>query len=958
MSISSLEPPSSPEPQTQRPSVDAAGISRSASTAQPTRQPVPQSHARSSSLGVAVLGNLSHHEDQAKVGVAIPHVPSSPDPPGTPKSGSFTEKALPDAPCESPPRKSLEVALRRTALWPHIVSPTPEEFLVVTGTSPDEVGIGMFINLDGDITRPTISFEKYPEQVVLDGGSANLMASRSGLPDDGDGYVLASLDLEDRAGSRYGLEIQRADAGNEAHPERHWLFAPGYEAKFPYGIRSLLGSEETLFEEIVKKLSEKRFSSFPSPMRTSVSSIKSIDSRTAGPMERLSKEQELFDRNSDSQDDDSLSDGWESSRISEGEEFTQRLAKVSTRLVTWSGDKIWWTVRNPLIIQLENTLGALDESQLLPDKLNKEAVFATIARIRNQEAKTELEFITFRYMRQKAGILLLGALLLAPPHGELSDTEVNAMEEIFTDSQLDPRVVLSLIPQVRNEIIEGKNGIWIYGGVKKVTELILCSAQFESIAENSIGNLESRTLHFLRRFLASWRKMKGFGSIPDEREVFRTVEAAFLLVLLELDRRAPKALGRHNPVKTELHDLVDRGVDCFDRAVDILESHHRLFILSRLYQSRKMAGDVLATWRRIVEGERDDGQEFEDGEVRIKDYLAKVSNQALVKEYGVWLAQRNPKLGVEIFAEDKAKAAKFEPTQVVEILRSEAPTAVKYFLEHLTFGKGHTEYINELIFYYLDIVIGDLEASETSRNAVMISYAAYKALQAPKPTYHQFLTANTPDDDEVWQSRLRLLQLLGGANEYNTTSIQERMDSLPGDLLVPEMIILAGKENHHEQALHLLVHKLGDYDSAVSYCLRGSTNVFSTPAALSQRRIHAALPLTTEEQQQLFYGVLREFLAIEDASERVEQTGALLERFGGWFDLDEVLGLIPDSWSLDVVAGFLVGALRRLVRERHEAKVASALSGALNLRVTYDLITSNDVKGPIKIDAEVFVETA
>lgn len=950
MSISSLEPPSSPD-STSQPghlSVDASGLSRSASTSQPSRQHVTQSHARSSSLGGAILGNLGRQQDQ---GGDASRNSSSPDKPGTPQSGPITDKALPDVPSDSHGRPSSDVS-RPAVLQPHIASPTPEEFLIVTGTSTEEVGIGMFINLDGDITRPTISFEKYPESVVVDGASANLASSRSGQPDEDDGYVLASLDMESRDGPRFGIEIQRMDAGNEAHPERHWLFAPGLEPSGPYRIRSLQGSEETQFQEIVEKLSEKRFSPFPSPIGTSAPSLKSLDSRTAGSMERLSKEQELFDRNFDSQDDDSLPDGWETSRVSEGEEFTQRLAKVSIKLVAWSGDKIWWTIRNPLLLQLESAFGALNDNQLLPENLNKDAVFSTIARIRRQDAKTELEFMTLRYLRQKAGILLLGALLLAPPHKELADTEVNALEELFTDSQLDPRVVLSLIPEIRNEIIEGRNGIWIYGGVKKVTEMILCSDQFEAITKNSIGNLESRTLHFLRRFLAAWRKMKGFGSVPDEREVFRTIEAALILVLLELDRRAPKALGRHSPVKIELHELVDKGVDCFERAVDILESHHRLFILSRLYQSRKMASEVLATWKRIVEGERDDGQEFQDGELRIKDYLSKISNQALVKEYGIWLARRNPKLGVEIFAEDKSRAAKFEPTQVVEFLREEAPMAVKHFLEHLTFGKGHTAYINELISYYLDIVIGDLKSSEASRDAVLAAYAAYRALQAPKPTYHHFLTANTPANNEVWQSRLRLLQLLGGANDYNTASIRQRISSVPGDLLVPETIILAGRESHHEQALRLLVHKLGDYDSAVSYCLHGGLGVFSAPEGTSRTRP------SVDDQHRLFNVVLREFLAIEDASERVEQTGALLERFGGWFDLDEVLRLVPDSWSVDVVAGFLVGALRRLVRERHEAKVASALSSAQNLRVSYDLITNIDEKGPTRAGAEPPTEAA
>jgi vacuolar protein sorting-associated protein 3 len=96
----------------------------------------------------------------------------------------------------------------------------------------------------------------------------------------------------------------------------------------------------------------------------------------------------------------------------------------------------------------------------------------------------------------------------------------------------------------------------------------------------------------------------------------------------------------------------------------------------------------------------------------------------------------------------------------------------------------------------------------------------------------------------------------------------------------------------------------------------------------------------------LFRVVLAEFLAIEDSGERVEQTGALLERFGGWFDIEDVLAVMPDEWTVDVVAGFLVGALRRLVREKHETMVTRALSTAENLRVNHDLLEKMDEMGP------------
>lgn len=827
------------------------------------------------------------------------------------------------------------------SLKPHIASPSLEEFLVVIGTNPSEPGIGMFVNLDGDATRATIEFEEYPMQVVVDGTLTDPSSPRSRTPDDEDGYVLASMTRKNDDKILYGLEIQRWSAGNESSPKKHWLAAEDVESPNPYGIRSLVGHGEIHFEEIVGKLSHGRFFPFASPIEASTSSLRSLDSRTASSLERLSKEKELFERD-DSRDDDSLPEGWEAMRNAEGEEFARRLAKTDARLVVWAGDRIWWAARNPVILQLDTDLDAACPNVAVSVKdMDKQGIYSVLEAIRGSDATTELQFLTFGYLRQKAGLLLLVELLTSGTE-QLFEGEMGALEEVLMESKLDARVVLSLVPGLRNEIVEGRRGIWIYGGVRKVADAFLRSAAFDSLLKAGMGSLGSRAMHFLRRFLSSWRRMKGFASVADESEVFRTVDAALLTILLELDRHAPKGLGKGGSVRSELNDLVDRGVNCFDRAVDLLESYHRLFILSRLYQSRKMAGDVLATWGRIIEGERDEGQELRDGEQRVREYLAKISSQALVQEYGVWLAKRNPRLGVQVFAEDRSRTCRFEPAQVVHLLREEAPNAVKYYLEHLVFGKGNTAYVNELIAYYLDVVLDELESCAASREAVMAAYDAYRALRAPKPTYHHFLTANAPEGNETWQSRLRLLQLLGGPHDYDSAAIRARIARLSGELLVPETIILAGREQHHEDALRLLVHNLGDYDTAVSYCLRGGTSVYVPP----EGRRHGISAPEIEQQRRLFRVVLHEFLAIDDMGDRVEQTGGLLEHLGGWFDVEEVLGLVPDSWPVDVVAGFLVGALKRLVRDKHESVMTKALSGAENVRINYDLIVGMEEKGP------------
>ncbi|KAI1474202.1 hypothetical protein F4774DRAFT_401444 [Daldinia eschscholtzii] len=943
------------------------GLNRSNSSAQSrsqTESPEPPAHRRGTSLGDFITGanRRQEHVVEDEEPVSRQPTPSeltaSQAPPNDPNNQA-TDKATEGQTSQIVPTSRSRSGL----LKPLIVSPTPEEFLLVTGTDPLEPGIGMFVNLDGDPTRPTIEFDRYPKEIVVDGGPADASSSRSSLAVDEEGYVLASMGRDFSDGVHYGLEIQRWDTNAaEGEVSKYWLEPPNADpvvnSAQDIGIRTLRGSEDTHFPEIVDRLCRRRFAPFltDNPSASTIS-LRTTDSRTASSIERLSKERELFDRDTDSQSEESFPEGWQATRNAEEEDYARRLAGSTARLAVWSGKDIWWAIRNPLILQLDAQLEATvsASNQASTERQN---LFTILNSFRGQDPKSELEFLTFNYIRQRVGILLLTSFLKSED-APFSESELRAMEEILVESLLDPRVVLSLIPGARNEVIETKRGIWIFGGVKLTAEEFISNRDFPK--ENStMSALSQPILHFLRRFLTAWRRKKGFGSIPDESEVFRTVDAALLAVLLELDQHSASGPAKARPIRADLYELVDTGVDCFNRAETLIESYHRLYVLSRLYQSRKMAGEVLATWRRIIEGERDDGGELTDGEQRVREYLSKISNQSLVQEYGVWLANRNPKLGVQIFADDKGRAPKFEPTQVVQLLREEAPNAVKYYLEYLVFGKGHTVYVNELIMYYLDIVITRFRTSPEARDVVLSTYTAYRALQPPKPTYRQFLTDNVPADDEVWVSRLRLLQLLGGNHDFDLAVIRGQIASLnteAEDLLVPETIILDGRERKHENALRLLVHHLGDYDTAVAYCLRGGASIYTiyqaqpiqSPTdsdALKAPKRRDSMPPTQDQQARLFRALLGEFLKLEDIGDRVEQTGLLLEKFGGWFDVGDVLSVIPDNWSVDLVAGFLVKALRRMVVEKHETTVARSLSSSQNLQTQHDLIARIQEKGP------------
>ncbi len=195
-------------------------------------------------------------------------------------------------------------------------------------------------------------------------------------------------------------------------------------------------------------------------------------------------------------------------------------------------------------------------------------------------------------------------------------------------------------------------------------------------------------------------------------------------------------------------------------------------------------------------------------------------------------------------------------------------------------------YTNELVTFYLDRVLAILEQSSDARSILAQSYETYRALEPPRPTYREFISENAISES-WWYDRLRLLELLGGshgaASAYDVPSALARLEPFEKEL-VPEMIILDGKQARHQSALRLLTQGLGDYDSAVNYCLLGGAGIFHPTFGAES----ANAPPSSEEQATLFTYLLSEFLHIEDPTHRVEQTSRLLARFGRWYDAQHV----------------------------------------------------------------------
>ena len=242
---------------------------------------------------------------------------------------------------------------------------------------------------------------------------------------------------------------------------------------------------------------------------------------------------------------------------------------------------------------------------------------------------------------------------------------------------------MAFLPEIFKDIVQNGEGIWLEAGLDDTLLHIQRSNQLREISTE--GEAGTYILQVTKRYLQSWRNKKGFGSIPDGDDIFKSVDAGLLHMLLLLDQRSPRGRPLRGSIRKELWDLVEKGVDCPDRAHELLEEFKRLYVLSILYVGRKQKSDVLATWKRIIEGEEDRGGES-GGEEEFRMFLVRKCKAPLIQEYGPWLARRNPQLGVSVFADDNS-SVKFDPKDVVKLLTEQAPDAVKYFLEHLVFRK-------------------------------------------------------------------------------------------------------------------------------------------------------------------------------------------------------------------------------------------------------------------------------
>lgn len=546
--------------------------------------------------------------------------------------------------------------------------------------------------------------------------------------------------------------------------------------------------------------------------------------------------------------------------------------------------------------------------------------------------------------------------------------------QLLTETSLDPRIILTAFPFTGQDIFWGENSdIRLSDEGQLALTRTLELVNTVDFADESAEVTSAVLNGFLRPFLIAWRGKRNDSSIPDIGNINKSVDLILLRLLVRLDTStslkpptgpspfsprssslpaAPEPAGR--AARTDLYHLVDQRISVLSEGVELLETSKRLFVLSRLYQAHKQYRLVVATWVRIIEGETDSGgDEFQiaTGEDRVFQYLLKLRDVSIVRDYGVWLAKRDPGLGVQLFCSDKSRV-KIPVDEVLGLLKEQAPGAVRGFLEYLVFEQDRTEFSGQLLGFYLDSVLGTLAESKVAKTQLQLTYEAYRALGQPRGSYTQFITENALGE-EWWQHRLRLLQILGGTGGSSLLTagrgellrdVQQRILKYE-DLLVPEAIILDGLNGLHEKALRHLVEGLGDYDTAVQYCLQSGSAIFYPSAGtIGQSQDSGS---TTSTQPKILLGSLFNILLqLEDPTLRREQTVHLLASYPEYFNPLPTLKRLPPTWTVGQLEPYLLGALRLLTAQQVEAAVLKALLGVKALNVSGELVEKMEEMGP------------
>ncbi|KAG0343263.1 hypothetical protein BG004_005429 [Podila humilis] len=613
-----------------------------------------------------------------------------------------------------------------------------------------------------------------------------------------------------------------------------------------------------------------------------------------------------------------------------------RISTVLTRVLVAGRENVSALVTTPLILHADGLLrnGRVEEALVLSEKTT---TTLSADNLHSERLQHELD-----YIYQKSGLIYLGETLFDDAFA------------LFQRGKMDPRVVISLFPDVLQKqdlLFEVTLFVGVLDLLRQlrslpdiITKTMLKSGgdQGDEYKQMFLNNAKEVFQEYLQTFHREHTNPK--------------VEPSPALVATDT---ALLGLFVDNNQRKQLYTLLESHNSCAKSLSEQkLRESGRHYALSLLYKSHK---DY-----RILTGEVDD-EDFTSGLQGMATLLLSIHDAALVSEYGKWIVQRDEEIGLKIFMPGDSKRAAALDTNALldEFKNTLSQASIIVYLEYLIFQRKSDNYDHRttLCMLYVDI-IGTKLTNTSVADEYSIQVDGYQKLQEKVLlergvslsrkhvqsdlgiTFLSFLQRNASSDD-ISKYRSKLVQLLQSSSKYDAEALLPKVSALP-QLQSEKAAILSWKQ---KAAIEVMVQQVKDYLGAEIYCLNAGSfqNVKASAKGTSDSLIDKSLQ---ESKKSLFMLLLQEYLRIPQ-----EQGGSvlalrLLNSQSAYLELSEVIDLLPPYWTVELLQNYLVRSLRRNHHAFNEIQIIKGLRLGENLRLSKELIELYEDKGPVVITAD------
>ncbi|KAI8342937.1 CNH domain-containing protein [Chlamydoabsidia padenii] len=500
-----------------------------------------------------------------------------------------------------------------------------------------------------------------------------------------------------------------------------------------------------------------------------------------------------------------------------------RLSIVPAKILVFGRHSVMAQIITPLVMQVDALIddNRIEEAMEMTDQARN--TMSSTNTIHMERMRSELD-----YIYQKCGLLML------------KETVFDDAFNLLSKGNLDPRLVIHLFgDRLFTHIDDGASRILVFDSISQLLQQISSIDDLVSsnLARNypdqqnpSSANVE------MRRVLLENANEAAQKYLLAERGKRRDTLGQGDSICKAIDTALLKLFTLTNNSKM-IYRILKEPNDCdIGECKKALLEAKRYYALSIFYASKNNLKESLDLWIQIYKGKLPDN-DFNEGLDKMKDILLDNNELPLhvMMDYTWWLTEQNPTDGVQVLI-NSPRAADMDPRLILEKLTSFGTEATTRYLEYLVVTRQSQipEFHTQLACTYVKDIQDRIKQSTTDELSMLVKEFK-QSVDPMRPnvdndTFVGYLGRKQHTHSKLIATRLLLIKLLEQSQIYDPNTV---MDSLSeaGPLYIEKTFIYA-RLGKHQEALDILIHELGDFVGAETYCATNGRSTGIIPGPL------------------------------------------------------------------------------------------------------------------------------